>query len=119
MFDITICKSEGEITSRNVQTLQQQQVAAQNQLQKVHGEVIQLAGDAAVDSPTRFDRLLALQKETESTEQRLAVIADELQGLQSNAFDEAELLTTLKQFESVWESLTTREQARLINLGTW
>ena len=99
-----------------IEALRQEQATAQASLQNLHGEVIQLAGDAAVDSPTRFDRLVACQKETESTEQRLVVIADELRDLQFSAFDEAELLTTLKQFEPIWKSLTTREQSRLINL---
>jgi len=96
--------------------LRQQHALAQKQLQQLHAELVQLAGDGFADSSGRFDRLLALQKETEAAEQQLASVAAELQELQNDSFDERDLIAALKQFEPVWASLTTHEQVRLINL---
>ena len=96
--------------------LQRQQVVVQKQLQQLHAELVALAQDGTVESPARFDRLLALQTETQATEEQSAAIAAELQGIQNDAFDEQDLAQALKRFEPVWVSLTTREQVQLVNL---
>lgn len=89
---------------------------AQKQLQQLQAELVQLAGDGTVDSSARFDRLLALQKETAVAEQHLAAFKAELQQLQDDPFEEGDLIAALKQGEPVWASLTTREQVQRINL---
>ena len=106
-----------EQISLKTEDLQQQAAVAQKRLQQFHAELVQLAGDGTVDSSARFDHLLALQTETQATEQHLAAVAAELQELQNDPFDERDLMTALKQFEPVWAFLTTREQVELINLA--
>ena len=59
---------------------------------------------------------MSLQKEIQATEQRLSALAEELRELQNDAFDEPDLVQALQQFDPVWNSLTTREQARLVHL---
>ena len=89
---------------------------AQKQLQQLHADLVQLTGDGTVDSSGRFDRLLALQNETEAAEQHLAALKAEFQQLHDDPFEEGDLIAALKQFEPVWVSLTTREQVQLITL---
>lgn|GEM_PF-6251861 len=82
------------------------------QLRQLNTELAQLAGDGT----ERLDRFLSLQKQIQATEQRLAELAAELQELRNDAFDEQDLVPALQQFDPVWNSLTTREQARLVQL---
>ncbi len=105
-----------EQIAAQIEDLRRQETAAHKQLEELHAELVQLAGNGMVDSSARFDRLLALQTETQAAEQRLAATVGELQELQGNPFDELDLVAALQQFEPVWASLTTREQVQLINL---
>ena len=105
-----------EQIASKAEDLRQQEAMAQKQLQQLHAEPVRLAGDGSVDSSARFDRLLALQTETQAVEQHLAAVGAEFQELQNDPFDERDLIAALKQFEPVWASLTTREQVQLINL---
>ena len=60
--------------------------------------------------------LLRLQGELEGTERRLADLAEQLVALDWEAIDAGEVRSALDQFDPVWESLTTRDQERLIRL---
>jgi len=99
-----------------IKDLQQQEAAGRKRLQQLHAESVELARDGAVESSERFDRLLALQRETQATEQHLAEVTAELREFQNDPFDEQDLAHALKQFEPVWASLTNREQVRLVNI---
>jgi site-specific DNA recombinase len=46
----------------------------------------------------------------------LSELAEEFQELRNDAFDEQDLVQALERFDPVWNSLTTREQARLVHL---
>jgi site-specific DNA recombinase len=111
----TARKVREQIVSQT-ENLRQQQATAEKQLQELHAELVQVAGDGNVDSSARFDRLLGLQKEMGTAEQDLAAVVAELQELQDNPFDEHDLITMLKRFEPIWASLTAREQVQLISL---
>ena len=99
-----------------IKDLQQQEAAGRKRLQQLHAESVELARDGAVESSERFDRLLALQRETQATEQHLAEVAGELQEFGNDPFDEQDLTQALKQFDPVWASLTNRDQIRLVNI---
>ncbi len=61
-------------------------------------------------------RLAELQSRIRPIEQRLSEVRDELQSLQRQLIDEADVTTALGQFDTVWQSLKVAEQNRLIRL---
>lgn len=61
-------------------------------------------------------RLAELQSRIQPIEQRLSEVRDELQSLQREVIDEADVTTALAQFDTVWQALKVAEQNRLIRL---
>jgi site-specific DNA recombinase len=102
--------------ARRIEEAEADQAAAQKQLRQLNAELVQLAGDGTMQSSERLGRLVAVQKEIQATEERLSALAEELGELRDDAFDERDLVEALEQFDPVWNSLTTREQARLVHL---
>ena len=74
------------------------------------------AGDTSVDSGARFDRIVGIQKEIETTEHRLTELAAERKSCDQDRINANDLRSTLAEFDSIWSSLTTREQEQLIQL---
>jgi site-specific DNA recombinase len=60
--------------------------------------------------------LAELQSRIRPIEQRLSVVRDQLQSLDRELIDEADVTTALGQFDTLWESLKVAEQNRLIRL---
>jgi len=102
-----------EQIAAKMEDLQQQQADARRRLRDLNAELVRVAGE---DSPARFDRMLALQTEIQTAEQRMATLAQELKALESDPIDEEDLVRALAQFDPVWQLLTTREQVRIVNL---
>jgi muramidase (phage lysozyme) len=69
-----------------------------------------------MDSGARFDRLVGLQREIETTEQRSAQLAAERKDLDSERINAGDLKRTLAEFDAIWSSLTTKEQEQMIHL---
>ncbi len=61
-------------------------------------------------------RLADLQDRITSTERRLTEVLDETQRLQAELIDEGDIARALAGFDPVWESLSLRERARLLQL---
>jgi site-specific DNA recombinase len=61
------------------------------------------------------DRMADLQERIGQTERRLSEIQQELTGLESKAVNEDDFRAALVEFGPVWESLTSREQARIVH----
>jgi site-specific DNA recombinase len=74
------------------------------------------AADTSVDSGARFDRIISIQKEIETTERRLVELATERKALDSERINAEDLRRTLAEFDAIWSSLTTKEQERMIHL---
>ena len=74
------------------------------------------AADTSVDSGARFDRIVGIQKEIETTERRLAELAAERKAFDSERINAEDLRRTLAEFDAIWSSLTTKEQEQLIHL---
>jgi len=74
------------------------------------------AADTSVDSGARFERIVALQREIETTERRLTDLAAERQSYDQDRINATDLRTTLAEFDSIWSSLIAREQEQLIHL---
>ena len=64
---------------------------------------------------TATDRMADLQGRIGQTERRLTEIQQELAGLESQAVDEDDFRAALLEFGPVWDSLTTREQTRIVH----
>ena len=69
-----------------------------------------------MDSGARFDRIVALQREIETTEHRLTELAGERKSCDQCRINADDLRTTLAEFNSIWSSLIAKEQEQLIQL---
>jgi len=75
-----------------------------------------LAGDTAMSSTARVDRLVDLQRQLQDAEHRLTQLAVESRELEADQIDEADASRALAEFHPVWQELTTREQVRLVQM---
>jgi site-specific DNA recombinase len=89
---------------------------SESALRRLNAETTELAGDAAMNSSARLDRLVDLQRQIQDAEHRLSQLAVESQELEADEIDEADALGALAEFDPVWDELTTREQLRLIQM---
>ena len=74
------------------------------------------AADTSVDSGARFDRIIGIQKEIETTERQLVELAANRKSCEQDRINAEDLRRTLAEFDAIWSSLTTREQEQLIQL---
>lgn len=68
-----------------------------------------------MDSGQRFERIVTLQREIETTEHRLTKAA-ERKSCEEDRINANDLRGTLAEFDSIWSSLIAREQEQLIQL---
>jgi site-specific DNA recombinase len=85
-------------------------------LRRLNQSFAREAADTSVDSGARFERIVALQREIETTERRLTELADERKSCDQDRINADDLRTTLAEFDSIWSSLIAREQEQLIQL---
>ena len=85
-------------------------------LRQLSQKLARVAADTSVDSSVRFDRIVTLQREIETTQHRLTELAAQRKSFDQDRINENDLLTTLAEFDSIWSSLVTREQEQLIQL---
>jgi site-specific DNA recombinase len=84
-------------------------------LKRYNEEVRKLAGRLATNG-TATDRVAELQERIQSTEQRATQVREELIALGRELVDEKEVARVLSLFDPVWETLSPREQVRVIRL---
>jgi len=80
----------------------------------LHKLMEQLGAASANDVATAL--LADIQERVQTAERRLSELRDERERLQRDQIDEAEAAQALASFDPVWEMLSTREQARLLQL---
>ena len=102
--------------ARRRRDLDQQFATLKCSLRQRNHALAREAADTSVDSGARFDRLVGLQKEIETTERQLAELAAERKFLDSERINAQDLKRTLAEFDAIWSSLITREQEQLIQL---
>jgi site-specific DNA recombinase len=102
--------------ARRRRGLDQELDAQRRSLRQINQNLAREATDTSADSGARFDRIVRLQKEIETTEQRLAELAAERKGLDSDWINAEELRRALAEFDAIWSSLTTKEQEQMIHL---
>jgi site-specific DNA recombinase len=96
--------------------LEREHAAATRAVQQLQRDLAKTAADSKFAPVDRAERLLQVQKELETVEGRLVNIAAELAALDGQAVDPVDVWSVLEQFDPVWDSLTTRDQERLIRL---
>jgi site-specific DNA recombinase len=68
-----------------------------------------------VDSRARFDRIVGIQREVETTERRLMELTSERKA-DSDRINADDLKRSLGEFDNISSSLTTKEQEQLIQM---
>jgi len=87
----------------------------ERELKRYATEVKRIVGEGGRKS-TAVSRLADLQQQTTIAEQRLAEIHAQEVALEREQIDESDLGAALKTFDPIWESLSPREQARVVHL---
>ena len=102
--------------ARRRRELDQESETQRRSLRQSNQALAREAADTSVDSGARFDRIVGIQKEIETTERQLVEIAAERKFLDSERINSEDLRRTLADFNTVWSSLTTKEQEQMIHL---
>ncbi|MBS0264523.1 MAG: hypothetical protein JSS02_21490 [Planctomycetes bacterium] len=85
-------------------------------LERYHAEIRGLVAEPGVGSSRISSRLADLQERIRLAEQRVTEIGNEVDGLRRHMIDEDDVAQALAAFDPVWDSLTLREQSRLLHL---
>ena len=107
----------GQIESRSDQlrmNLEAERKSLQRQLRNDHEKLQAIA--ANVSNNGRVAGLPELQTRIDTAEDRLTAIASELQSLDAQAIDTADVQRLLAGFEELWQTIQPREQVRLTSL---
>jgi site-specific DNA recombinase len=88
--------------------------ATERMLASLGAQVRKFAALVGCRDQTGADRMADLQARIGQMERRLTEILQELGRLESQSVDEDDVRAALAQFEPVWESLNSREQAGII-----
>jgi site-specific DNA recombinase len=102
--------------ARRRRDLDQECDAHRRSLRQLNQNLAREAADTSVDSGARFDRIVGIQKEIETTERQLVELAAERKSCEQDRVNAEDLRRTLAEFDAIWTSLTTREQEQLIQL---
>ena len=95
--------------------LEGERAGIQKDLLRAQGDIRKLVATAG-NEVLVAGRLADLQEQLQQGEQRLTAIRDEVARLQSERIDECDVAESLRQFDPVWESLSVKEQARVLRL---
>ena len=109
-----IAKAEEQRGGR-VTDLSFERQRAQKELAGLGTELRKLVPLVGRRDQTVTDRMADLQERIDKTEHRLTEVLRDVASLESQAIDEDDFRTALAEFGPVWESLNSREQARIIH----
>lgn len=110
----TIRQTQTE-SAKRVRELETEQGALEKDLRRHNDNLRKLAGVLGRNG-TATDRMADLEERIRSAEQRATQVREELIALGREMMDEKEATRALALFDPVWESLSPREQVRLIQL---
>ncbi len=97
-----------------IEALENERHHLQQELQRMDAEVRKLAIMPPDDVTTGM--LASLQERTRLAEQRATQVREQILALSKQVVDEREVVTALSVFDPVWDSLTSREQARILQM---
>jgi site-specific DNA recombinase len=98
-----------------IKELEAEKSVLERELRRHNAQMGELAGTAGSGGATT-DRMADLLERIRGAEERLAQVRDELTRLGRDMIDEDEAARALAAFDPVWETLTLREQARVLRL---
>jgi len=106
-------------SEKRIGELQAEQGSLQREVGRHNAEMHELVPwlplDAATEDPTTA-RLADVQQRIQVAERRLTEVREEAVTLGHKIIDEEELAAALTAFDPAWETLTPREQARILHL---
>jgi site-specific DNA recombinase len=91
--------------------LQAEERAVRRRLTRDNAELARLAADA-----TQANQIAALHDRIRTAEQRLTEIQEQMEAARRDVINERDFETALSAFDPVWETLSPREQARIVRL---
>lgn len=108
-----------ERNDRRTADLEVERLGLERELKQLYASVEKLvrsAGQAASNGRTTTDQLADLQDRIRTSEQRVTVIREEAIALERETVGEGEVTRALAHFNPVWESLSPREQSRIVRM---
>jgi septation ring formation regulator EzrA len=100
----TVEHARAQVAARTEQ-LRKDEAAGGLKLRRLNTEMACAATVSGEDAATRFDRLVELQKNVQSIQERLVTLRAELEVLKADPLDAADVLSALQRFEPVRNSL--------------
>ena len=97
-----------------IDALENERHQLQQELQRMDAEIRKLAAMPQDDVTTGM--IASLNERTRLAEQRATQVREQILALSKHVVDEREVVTALSVFDPVWDSLTSREQARIIQM---
>lgn len=97
-----------------LEKLEHERQQLQQELQRMDTETRKLA--AMPQDDVTAGMLASLHERTRLAEQRATQVREQILGISKQVVDEREVVTALSMFDPVWDSLTSREQARIIQM---
>ena len=102
-------------SQERIQALEAERRGLERDLRRHNAEMKKLSGQLAANE-LATDRLADLQDRIQSIERRSTEVREELIRLGRTLLDEKEVTRALALFDPVWETLTAKEQARVLRL---
>jgi site-specific DNA recombinase len=101
-----------QLAESQIQQLEAERVSLLNRLREDHGELGKLAANAQPNDA----RFASAHERIQSAEQRLSTIESELATHEGGLVNSEEVVSSLAQFEELWDCLAPREQGRIVEL---
>lgn len=108
-----------EESGKRMAELETEQRGHERELKRLHTGVQKLVGEsftAVSNGGAAMDQLADLQDRIRTIEQRMTAIREEVIAIQRETVDEGDMARALAVFDPVWESLSPREQTRIVRL---
>ena len=106
----------GRESKAAVAALEAELAALERELKRHHKEVRELATDAAAATEANRSRLGDLNERIRTGEQAMTELRQRAVHLSRQIVDEREVAAALSAFDPVWETLTPKEQTRIVRL---
>jgi site-specific DNA recombinase len=102
--------------TESIASLEKERAALDRELKRHYREVKTLAAEAASSNGTTASRLGDMNERIRAGEQRMTELRERAVALGREIVDEGEVADALAAFDPVWDTLTPREQARVVRL---
>jgi len=116
MVDAVVGSLEGDRLSEYAE-LEHEKRVAERELRRLNDEMAGLVSTAAAKGPSMklaTDRLADLQDRSAAIERRLTAVQKQLATEISEGVDREQVATTLRNFDSLWQQMSPREQEKLV-----